>query len=265
MALNLWKRPRARSQFLENAALDDVDVEAVLNAPPAVESVKPPAKKRDHAGRENKEIKALIKERDAMAKRLTNLQRMLADPAGGQNAILYYRLRGIWKLCSSNLELMAKRFIEKYEAESKAQGNAKLPVDKRRAINILLIAIAQEYYLLFAEDQLADMSRKAMLKSVETVNFGMAEECLEFQRKAFELTVRARNEKKFSNALNWRAKYLNDTLRFDEGACLPRESSLNIMPSRVSKDKNALNNFSDSVRVNVLACNYWNLKAVLLG
>lgn len=53
-------------------------------------------------------------ERDEYVKRLQRLEAMLADPEKGQNAILYFRLRGIWELCNKDLMALSRQFRDKY-------------------------------------------------------------------------------------------------------------------------------------------------------
>jgi len=225
----------------------------------------PPPSAREEVERAEARAEELREERDLLATRLDRLETMLADPEAGQNAILYFRLRGIWDLSHSNLESMAKRFREKYATQG-ASGKAPegLSRDKRRAINILLIALAQEYYLLYNEDQIAEMTRLAALKSVENIHFGLADECLEFDRKARELVARARGERHLGDLLRRRAKYLHKRLRFSEGATIPQTESVNFFPGRIIENDGSLNDYSEAIPVNVLALNYWGIKDTLL-
>jgi hypothetical protein len=225
--------------------------------------IPPPPSAREKVERAEARTEEIRQERDALAGRLERLEAMLADPEAGQNAILYFRLRAIWELSCRKLETMAMRFREKYEARNE-EGVENLPRDKRRAINILLIALAQEYYLFYHENQIAEMTRLAALKSVEDVHFGLADECLEFGRKARELVARTRGESRLGDALRRRAKYLHGSLRFSEEGNVPLAESMNSFPINVAEAGDSLNDHSESIPVNVLALNYWGLKAALL-
>lgn len=227
----------------------------------------PPASQNRHeaeAEQARARAKELERARDALAARLERLEKMLADPEAGQNAILYYRLRAIWDMSRHSLEVMARRFHEKYKTQDVDDDKTGLPLDKRRAINILLIALAQEYYLVYREDQIAEMARQTVRKTVEDVHFGLAEECLEFGLKARELVARARGENNLGEPLRRRAKYLHGRLRFDENASVPFAGSLNSLPTRVAGTEGPLNEQTEFVPVNVLSLNYWNLNDILL-
>ncbi|MDN5863634.1 MAG: hypothetical protein L0I62_00225 [Gammaproteobacteria bacterium] len=255
MELRFWKKDRVEPRYRVQGA---IEMDRAVRAKPSDPSAGEKKAQAEHT------IELLTRERDALGDRLASLERMLADPEGGQNAILYYRLRAIWRMCSRHLAAMAKRFTEKYVAQSGVQTESDLPTDKRRAINLLLIAMAQEYYLLFSESQIAEMARQAALKPVESVHFGLAEECLEFGRKARELAAFAYSDEHLSDTLRQRAKYLHQHLRFEDKACIPRLGSLNSITSRVGTKGESLHDYANVVPVNVLALDYWNLKSVLL-
>lgn len=244
----------------ESPPQEEDDAPVVLRA-----RTPPPPSAREEAERAEALVAGLRAERDVLAGRLERLETMLADPEAGQNAILYFRLRAIWELSRRNLETMAKRFREKYEAQGAGGKTPEgLPRDKRRAINILLIALAQEYYLFYNEEQIAEMTRLAALKSVEDVHFGLADECLEFDRKARELVARARGERHLGESLRRRAKYLRKRSRFSEDATIPSAESVNSFPSWITEDDDSLNDFSETISVNVLDLNYWGIKDILL-
>jgi len=294
-------------------------------------------------------VEALRAERDRLAGRLDRLEQMLADPEKGQNAILYYRLRGIWSACHSDLVTLGRQFRQKYESDSRhaatesadaervavanrlrtassdekrwraeverlrfvlhgrdkpfkvgekqalkrelaeAETNLEdvrnrvaalrheaavtppprprstLSVATRRAINTLLIALAQHYYLLYREEQIAEMALRAARKPVEDVYFGLANDCLALSRKARELGARSKSEQNRQEAVRRRAQYLHGRLKYsDETSVIPDEKSLKELPTRIASGDEVFSNFGEMLSVNVLAHDYWDLSRALL-
>jgi len=292
---------------------------------------------------------SLRAERDRLAERLERLEQMLADPEKGQNAILYYRLRGIWSACHNDLVTLARQFRQKYEAESNraASGTsdaerqaiasslraanarekqfrgeverirfllhgrdkpfkvgekqalkrelaeaeerlhearkrvaelrrdgavtppprprATLSVATRRAINTLLIALAQHYYLSYREEQVAEMALRAARKPVEDVYFGLANDCLALSRKARELVARSKSEQNRQEAVRRRAQYLHERLQYsDDDSAIPDEKSLRDLPTRIASGDEVFSNFGEMLSVNVLSHDYWDLSRALL-
>ncbi|MGH8273575.1 MAG: hypothetical protein ACRES9_04865 [Gammaproteobacteria bacterium] len=209
-------------------------------------------------------LPAVERERDALAVRLRKLEQMLADPERAQNAILYFQLRAIWDRCRQDLSAMAERFREKHAARTESDPSSGMPLERRRVINALLIAQAQEYYLDYREEQVAEMARLAHQKPIEAVNFGFSDECLRLGSIAREVGIRAGAEENHGDRLRRRAKELNQRLRFAQGESVPLKESLHSMPARVVEGELPLTDYAEIVPVNVLALDYWNLSEALL-
>lgn len=292
---------------------------------------------------------------EELESQLQRLERTLADPEKGQNAIVYYRLRAVWGLCHQQLNNLSRELRRKYEApdleayrsrflsdqqanlialkakistlesekqvvvegirkleneltqlqglfkkqqrqtlerainrasedliplnqdldrlraELKQAQDAKPPpypglsVHTKRAINAVLIALSQYFYLLFREDGIADMARTATRKPVSDVHFGLASDCLEIGMKVRELIAQARSDQERAERVRRRAEYLNTRLQYkNDNAAVPETDSVNSMPAKIQKGGNVLGSFSETVPVNVLAMNYWDLQEVLL-
>lgn len=294
-------------------------------------------------------------ERDRLRARVFKLEEMLQDPEKGQNAILYFRLRALWKSCNQDLELLSKQFQEKYlsraeplggksssahdseseeafkdatrqaeewrkriasiryeldesdvaynsrkradltvalqQAESRlreaevqieelregsghfsesviptaSRASAELSVNIRRAINTLLLALSQHYYLLYREDQIAEAALSAAKKPVEDSYFGIADDCIRMERKVSELMAAAGREIDRQAIVRRRASYLHGRLRYsNEKSAIPLTESLNTLPSRVGVSEEPLSSYGEMLPVNVYSLNYWNVRDVLL-
>lgn len=310
-------------------------------------------------GAKPEELESLRAERDALRDRFERLERMLADPEKGENAILYYRLRTVWNLCHEDLQALVAESRRKFEIDELAGFGAALPEpqsvaraaladelaaaeqdqgatrariadlrhdlyerdkpfrkgekrmlregldeatprlrqlearvrelrgrlaefdasapDKpaspppretqtaRRAVNTLLIALAQHYYLIFRDDQIAEMALQAARKPVDAVYFGLASECLELNRRTRELIAWARSEKGRPEAVRLRARYLRSRLRYaDDVTAIPLGDSLNWLPTRVQAGNELVSDTDELLPVNVLTQNYWDVAGLLL-
>ena len=54
------------------------------------------------------DVEDLRKRHDEMQRQLADLEKLLADPERGQNAILYYRLRAVWDTCRNQIRALAE-------------------------------------------------------------------------------------------------------------------------------------------------------------
>ncbi len=135
----------------------------------------------------------------------------------------------------------------------------------RRAINITLIALAQYFYLFYREDQIAAMALHASRKPVEDANFGLASECLALGSKVRDLITLSKNERNRHEDVRQRVKYLKHRLRYASNSdTIPDRYSVNTIPVRVDFHEGFLGNHDDSIPVNVLALNYWDVNKTLL-
>lgn len=140
-----------------------------------------------------------------------------------------------------------------------------LTVQTKRAINTTLIALAQHFYLLYREEQIAEMALRAAHKSVDEVNFGLARECLTLGDKTRELATLAKNEKNRHEAVRRRVEYLKDKLRYASASdAIPEQNSVKCIPTRVAAKEGMFSNLGDELPVNVLALDYWHLSHALL-
>jgi len=142
---------------------------------------------------------------------------------------------------------------------------AALNVQTRRAINITLIALAQHFYLLYREEQIAEMALRASQKPVDEVNFGLASECQALGNKTRELATLSKNEKNRHEAVRRRVEYLKGKLHYASASdAIPEQNSVNSIPTRVAAKEGMFSNLGDEIPVNVLALDYWNLNQALL-
>ena len=146
-----------------------------------------------------------------------------------------------------------------------APQGGELSCNTRRAINTLLIALAQHFYLLYREDQIAEAALNAARKPVEEAYFGLAEECLRIEYKVRELIAAAGREEKRHEMVRRRAAYLYTRLRYaDAASAIPVAESLSTLPTRVGATDEPLSSYGEMLPMNILTRDYWDLSRTLL-
>lgn len=142
-----------------------------------------------------------------------------------------------------------------------------LPVAVRREINLLLIALAQQNYLLFREDNVADQALKAHRETVTNVYLGTPSECQALDRSVRESLMAFRSRSIDTSKIRRRAAYLKTKVRYaSDDQTVPISETLNSIAddSSLSGDSRGAFAFDQPVPVNVYALDYWNLQSVLV-
>ena len=80
----------------------------------------------------------------------------------------------------------------------------------KRSINFMILSFAQQLYLHFAEDNLAELAKEASEKSVGAVNYGTKYECDEIIARIEKRWDSMENVTEFADVLQKRAKLIAD-------------------------------------------------------
>jgi len=86
--------------------------------------------------------------------------------------------------------------------------NAGLDDATKRSINFMIISFAQQLYLHFAEDKLAELAKEASEKSVGAVNYGTKYECDEIIERIEKRWDSMESVSEFAEVLSKRAKLI---------------------------------------------------------
>jgi hypothetical protein len=144
-----------------------------------------------------------------------------------------------------------------------------LPTSVRREINLLLIALAQQNYLLFRMDNVADCALAATRKPLKEFFWGTPSECQELDRAVREALLAFKSRSVDTGAVRCRAEHLRRKVRYsDEHATVPISETVNFIAENIvggaTHSSNVSTNFDQPIPVNVLSLNYWNIQEVLL-
>jgi hypothetical protein len=135
-----------------------------------------------------------------------------------------------------------------------------LPVATKRAINLALIAHAQELYLHFADQELASRAREASLRRVADVDYGSTKACREFSRYLEGRYLLLQADQAFESRVQIRVAYLTSVTRYGRDKdTLPASDTLAAVPLFMPAG-----DLCGQISVNVLAEEYWDIRAALL-
>jgi hypothetical protein len=133
-----------------------------------------------------------------------------------------------------------------------------LDIATKRLINFMIISFAQQLYLHFRDDELAEMAKQAAEKSIGAVNYGNKVACDEILLRVRKRLDTLEKSTEFADVLQRRAKLLGDKAKFrsDQDA-VPTSASVSVV---YAIDKNGL---VKTFEQNLLGENYWNLSAAV--
>ena len=127
----------------------------------------------------------LSQAREEVEERLTRRNAVRSELEGAQGLFAYFRRRALTeRLQQRHTELEASRLRVAELQDRRAAVNAEpwpefsgLDNGTKREINVMIIAAAQELYLLFAADDLARRARDANVNPIEEMRYGSEDEC----------------------------------------------------------------------------------------
>jgi chromosome segregation ATPase len=133
-----------------------------------------------------------------------------------------------------------------------------LDIAAKRSINFMILSFAQQLYLCYAEDDLAELAKEAMEKSLGAINYGSKEDSDELLDRLARRKDEVEQQGDFAEVLAQRAKKLAEgaVFRGDDDA-VPVSGSVAIVfdidPNGVIRQKD----------VNLLGENYFGVSKVL--
>ena len=133
-----------------------------------------------------------------------------------------------------------------------------LDVPTKRLINFMIISFAQQLYLHFRGDDLAEMAKQAAEKSIGAVNYGNKTACDEILARTRKRLDSLEKAAEFADVLQRRAKLIGEKAKFRNSEdAVPTAASVSTV---FAIDKNGL---VKTFEQNLLGENYWNLSAVV--
>ncbi len=133
-----------------------------------------------------------------------------------------------------------------------------LDVPSKRSINLMIIAFAQQLYLTFADDDLAEMAKESSEKSVGAINYGTREDCEQVLEKIRQVTELMEQASDFAETLQRRSKLIGEKALFrNDTDVVPASGTVATL---YNIDANGLVKEGD---VNILGENWWAISKIL--
>jgi hypothetical protein len=200
---------------------------------------------------------------------LTNEIRGLREQRSGSSSLwgFFGRRRLTREINAKRLERRAITLrLGEITAEIQARSNVEPPefaginTEAKRHINLTLIAYAQEFYLHFAEQEIAVKALEASIRSVSDVRYGDSRDCRELAHFAEDLLTTFSADADYPERVQLRMRHLQATAQY-RGAedAVPVNDSVGSIA--VIKPNGKL---KGAVSVNVLLDEYWDIFDALL-
>ncbi len=136
--------------------------------------------------------------------------------------------------------------------------NVGLDIATKRSINFMILAFAQQLYLLFEDDELASFVKEAGEKSAGAIRYGDDQDCEAILRRIRRSAAAMERSGDFADALQRRAKLIGERAVFqNDGDAVPAAGTVATL-YRI--DANGIVTEGD---VNILGDNYWGVAGFL--
>jgi hypothetical protein len=137
-----------------------------------------------------------------------------------------------------------------------------LSVEGRRAVNLAVLALAQEMILHFSTDNVAAMARDASLRTVTDVAYGGLDECRDLSQRIATVLSRFEALPDLPARVQRRTDWLAQTVRFTRPEDTVPASGYDSIPVEIPASPVA--GRSATLAVNVVADEYWDIYTVLM-
>ena len=133
-----------------------------------------------------------------------------------------------------------------------------LDIPSKRSINMMIIAFAQQLFLIFADDEFAAMAKESSEKSVGAINYGTRVNCEQLLEKIQHVTERMEQASDFAETLQRRSKLLGEKALFrNDTDAVPASGTVATL---YDIDENGRVKESDA---NILGENWWGISKTL--
>ncbi len=161
--------------------------------------------------------------------------------------------------------------IERYECarHDKLKEQPTLPdiigIEGKRLVNLSVLALAQELYLVFGEQDVATLARDSSLRQVSEARYGSLQDCRNLSQQIEHVLRKVEAMDELPGRVRRRAEILHQIVSYRRDSdTVPAPEALATIPALVPSDDGPRTTSGRDVAVNVLADEYWDIYAVLL-
>jgi len=140
----------------------------------------------------------------------------------------------------------------------KPPDNEGLDIPTKRSINLMIIAFAQQLYLVVSDDELASMAKEASEKSVGAINYGTRHDCEQLLSRTDDGMDLMEQASDFAEVLQRRSKLIGEKALFrNDTDAVPTSGTVATL---FDIDDNGL---VKEKEVNILGENWWGISKIL--
>lgn len=139
-----------------------------------------------------------------------------------------------------------------------------LSIEGRRSINLMLISIAQELFLYFSKHKVSKLARDASVREVKDVNYGDINACREMNIHIDKCLRKLPSGQELVASARLRAAQLEKSASYRQDSdTVPVAGSFAQIPVDFADQENTRSR--QTVNVNVLADDYWDIYSILIN
>ncbi len=210
---------------------------------------------------------------------LDALGELLADPATGFGALVFYQLRALWKTCHQQIAGFASELTKQQEARELARHQEEVEAERsaidaeapppfpgislgaRRNINLAIIGYAEIVCETVDAFQLTARTKEAMARRVHEMTFGSRADCESYMHRVQRAIAAVSNPRQVNSAVKLKMDRLRANSEFRNAAdTVPTADSLAYAPNATTGGGRT----TAPSTWNVLAEDYWDLYTLLL-
>ncbi len=211
------------------------------------------------------ELDQITAQAEILAGQMTELEQRKSELTGFWNVLARRRLaRRIAEFDAARLAVGTEvERVMKASAKREASRPPEFPglsIAGKRAVNLQLIALAQELYLWFRRDELAECAREASICQVTDVRYGDITACQALANTINERIDALAADNNLALRVVERAGWLAKHVEYrNEHDSVPESSGLSLLVVQVNDPAQIA-----PINVNVLAQEYWDICSALL-
>lgn len=143
---------------------------------------------------------------------------------------------------------------------------AGLSLEGRRNVNLAVIAMAQELVVQLSEGNVAGLARDAAVRSLADVSYGTVAECRALGQSIEAVVRRLEGTDRLAAQVRLRAESLRKSAQYRrDNDTVPVAASFGAVPLDIDGSGESSRNGSRTLKVNVLADEFWDIYGVLLN
>ena len=228
------------------------------------------AKRSRRLGAITERLDSVLRKQQALLEDFRAAEVLLASMNGFKRFFKGPRIRSRMNGMKAGNSALQEKIAELQELQEKIQGEALpepdgLSLESRRLINCAVIALAQHLVVHFSENDLINLTKTATERPVGDMKFGDRRDCDRMVERIRERIEDLRQQTGLADDVRLRTDFLGRQVQYrNETDSLPTtESVATTERSPQAGNETSQRSSNETLRINVLLDEYWDIFAVL--